>query len=241
MRTAIVHEWVTGWVGSEKVLGALASMYPEAVIYLTVYDPAVLGASPLRGRDVRVSFLQGLPGAHRYHRYLLGLMPLAVEQHDLSGYDLVVSSSHAVAHGAIARAEATHVCYCHTPMRYAWDLSGRYAAEAGRGVKGLAWRATMHRLRVWDAASASRVDKWVANSGAVAERVRRWYGVEDVSVVHPPVAVERFEGAEERGGYYLVAGRLVGYKRADLAVRACAATGRELVVAGDGPERRRLE
>ncbi|MEM1210212.1 MAG: glycosyltransferase, partial [Planctomycetota bacterium] len=241
MRTAIVHEWITGWVGSEKVTGALAEIFPEAPVYVTVVDPKVLKGTPLEGREVRGSFLQGWPGAVRGHRWLLGLMPVAVEQHDLSEFELVISSSHAVAHGAIVPAHALHVCYCHTPMRYAWDLSARYAQEAGSGIKGLLWRLVMHRLRVWDEASSSRVDAWVANSRYVAERVRRWYGVADVAVVHPPVAVERFDPSQDREGYYLTAGRLVGYKRVDLAVRACAETGRELVVAGDGPERKRLE
>ena len=176
-------------------------------------------------------------------------MPLALEQLDLRGYDLVVSSESGPAKGVIVRADVPHICYCHSPMRYLWDFYQDYLESAGPATR-LLMRPLFHRLRLWDYASAQRVDHILANSSTVARRVRRWWGRE-AAVVHPPVAVERFAAPDmsllhslpgsPEPGYYLCFGELVGYKRVDLAVQACARTGRRLLVAGDGAERKRLE
>lgn len=239
MRVALVHYWLVGMRGGEKVLEALCRLYPQADIYAHCVDRAAL--SPLlREKTIRTTFIQRLPGSVRRYRFYLPLMPLALEQLDLRGYDLVISSESGPAKGVICRADVPHICYCHTPMRYLWDFYQDYLEEAGLAAR-LFMRPCFHYLRLWDAASATRPDRILANSRAVARRVARWWGRE-AGVVHPPVAVERF--APARAGSpdapYLCFGQLVAYKRVDLAVRACLSSGRRLVVAGAGTELPRL-
>lgn len=232
-RVAIIHYWLVNMRGGERVLEALCRMYPQAVIYTHVLDRDKL--SPLlQGRDIRTTFIQRLPMAARLYRYYLPLMPLALEQLDLSAYDLVISSESGPAKGVITRADCVHLCYCHTPMRYLWDFYPQYLASAPPPVRPL-MRLLFPRLRQWDVLSAGRVDHFVANSATVARRIRKHWRRE-ASVAYPPVDVRTFvPSAEPRGEYYLCLGELVEYKRADLAVRACARLGRPLVVAGDGP------
>jgi glycosyltransferase involved in cell wall biosynthesis len=240
MRVALVHEWLVGYAGSEKVLEAIASLYPQAPIHALLHDPRALVGTPLADRRVVTSFLQRLPGSRRHHRLYLPLMPLAVEQFDVGDVDVVISSNHAVAKGVLTRADQLHISYIHTPMRYAWDLYHEHIRATG-----LAWRAVarplMHYLRLWDRLAADRVDVLVANSHYVARRVRKAYG-RDAAVIHPPVDVERFAAAMQprRDDFYLVVSRLVPYKRVDAIVQALGGRG-ELVVIGDGPERGRLE
>ena len=253
MRVAIVHYWLVGMRGGEKVLEALCRLYPEAHIYTHCVAPDAL--SPLlmeslrRGR-LSTTWIQRLPASTRLYKHYLPLMPLALEQLDLRGYDLVISSESGPAKGVVVPARIPHVCYCHTPMRYLWDMYHDYIAESGFMTR-LAMRPIFHYLRQWDTLSAGRVDRVVANSSAVARRVARWWGRE-ATVVHPPVAVDAFaetfaarldarQAPSRDSGYYLCFGELVGYKRIDVAVRACALAGRRLVVAGDGPDRKRLE
>jgi glycosyltransferase involved in cell wall biosynthesis len=243
MRVAVVHEWLTVWAGSENVLAEILALYPDADLYCVVdflpdADRARLGA-----RRIRTSFVQSLPLARDRYRSYLPLMPLAVEQFDLSPYDLVISSAHAVAKGVLTGPDQVHVSYVHSPMRYAWDLQHQYLRESGldRGVRGWAARWMLHRLRLWDARTANGVDRFVANSRFIARRVRKAYGRE-ADVVYPPVAVEAFEAVASKDDYYVAASRMVPYKRLDLVVAAFARRpDLRLVVAGDGPERRRLE
>lgn len=241
-RVAIVHEWLEHYAGSERVLERLLFLFPQAELFALVDFVPPDERGFLSGRTVRTSFIQRLPLARRIFRQYLGLMPIAVEQFDLSGFDLVVSSSHAVAKGAITGPDQVHISYVHSPMRYAWDLQAQYLRQAGleRGAKGLYARWLLHRLRMWDVRTAPGVDVFVANSAYIARRIRKVYGREAV-VVHPPVDTERFTVGEGARDIFLVASRFVPYKRVELVVEAFALLPHLcLVVVGDGPERERV-
>lgn len=242
-RIAIVHDWLVVQGGAEKVLDALLQAFPEADVFTLVdFLP-----SDQRGRLARhrvfTSPLQQLPLARRYYRHLLPWMPYAIEQFDLRDYDLVISSSHCVAKGVITHPHQRHLCYCHTPMRYAWDMKEAYLRDADF-PRPLAWyvRRTLGRLRQWDHFTASQVDGFIANSANVAGRIAKYYG-RRATVIHPPVDLEAFTfNPGPRDDYYLAASRLVPYKRLDLVLQAFRQDGRRrLKVVGDGPERKRLE
>lgn len=239
MRVALVHDYLIQAGGAERVLAALHRMFPQAPIYTTIADREVLG-SLLPGAEVHTSWMQRLPGLKRHFRKYVLLYPAAVESLDLRGYDLVLSSSSAFAKGAIADPDACHVCYCHTPMRFGWNLEA-YAAreEWGPALRRLL-PVLVERLRRWDLRTAARPTVYLANSTAVAARIARCYG-RPARVVHPPVEVERIRAGAGPGEYFLVVSRLVPYKRVDLAVEAFTALARPLVVIGDGPARRALE
>jgi glycosyltransferase involved in cell wall biosynthesis len=230
-RSAIVHDWLTIPGGSEKVLLELLELLPDADVFTSVYD-AERWPALRQERDVHVSFLDRLPGAQRHYPKLLPLMNAAFESFDLSGYDLVVSSSHSCAKNVLTDAGTLHVCYCHTPMRHAWEprhLDG----ELG-GASGFAARMMLGRLRRDDLAGASRPDVYVANSSHVAARIRKHYR-RDAVVIPPPVDVERYLQLPRRAGdHYLVLGRVVPYKKVELAVGACATLGRPVKVVGEG-------
>ncbi|KJR46149.1 Glycosyltransferase [Desulfosporosinus sp. I2] len=237
-KIAIVHEWLTNMGGSEQVVSVLLELFPDAPVYTSLFEPANL-VPILAEADVRPSFLQRLPKFLRKHQNLLPLMPYAFEQFDLSDYDLVLSSSSSCAKGVITGTKTIHVCYCYTPMRYAWDSYHLYM----KPLKGLKrWLAVwlMHRIRLWDRLSADRVDYFIAISHAVQERIRKHYRRES-SLVYPPVDIDRFTFTCEREEFYLVVSRLVGYKRVDLAIEACNHLGRNLVVIGEGEEQKRLK
>jgi glycosyltransferase involved in cell wall biosynthesis len=238
LRVAIVHYWLVTMRGGEKVVEALCEMYPGADLYTHVYSPSAV-TDTIRKHRVRTSFIQSLPGAERHYQKYLPLMPIASEQLDLSNYDLVLSSESGPAKGVIVPTHALHVCYCHSPMRYAWDLYHEYARQAGPLTR-LLMVPVMHYLRMWDFASSARVDHFVANSRNVAQRIARHYR-RGALVVHPPVDVNAFGPSAERGEYFLVVGQLVPYKRADLAVEAFNRLGKPLVVIGDGPQFGRLK
>jgi glycosyltransferase involved in cell wall biosynthesis len=231
-RVAISHEWLTIPGGSEKVVLQFLELFPDAEIYTTVYDPEPW-PDAIESARVHPSFLNRLPAANRIYPRLLPFMNAAFESFNLGGYDLVLSSNHACAKNVITAPGTLHVCYCHTPMRYAWD-PGFFAGEQ----LGLAERALLPlligRLRRQDAVAATRPDAYIANSRHVAARIRKYYR-RDSTVIHPPCDVERFLGTPRReGDYYLFLGRLVPYKRADLAVAACARLDRPLKVVGSG-------
>ena len=243
MKVAVVHEWLDSYAGSERVLEEILEIWPEADLFAVCdFLPAVERAF-LRGRPVRTTFIQRLPFARRRFRTYLPLMPLAIEQLDLSGYDLVVSSSHAVAKGVLTGPGQLHISYIHSPMRYAWDLQHQYLRQSGveRGLKGALTRLLLHKLRMWDRSSAAGVDVMVANSSYIAERIRKAWRREAL-VVHPPVDVAGFPpGGASRGNHYIVASRMVPYKRVDLVVEAFRAMpSRRLLVLGDGPEWKRV-
>jgi glycosyltransferase involved in cell wall biosynthesis len=231
-RVAIVHDWLTIPGGSEQVVMELLEMFPAAELFTSVYDPAPWPAQ-ITSRPVHSSPLSRLPGASRHYPKLLPLMNAAFRAFDLSGFDLVLSSSHACAKNVRTPDRVLHVCYCHTPMRYAWETGFMEGEQLPRALR-LALPPLLAWLRRQDLAGAAGPDAFVANSAHVAERIRRYYG-RAAEVVNPPVDVERFLALErEPRDYYLVFGRVVPYKRADLAVAACAGSGRPLKVAGDG-------
>jgi glycosyltransferase involved in cell wall biosynthesis len=231
-RVAIAHDWLTIPGGSEQVLLELIEMFPQAELFTTVYDPAPWPPE-IKQRRVHASWLNRLPGARSHYPKLLPLMNGAFRAFDLSGFDLVLSSSHATAKNVRTKPATLHVCYCHTPMRYAWEEGFLDGEEVGRATR-LLLPPLLARLRRQDLAGAAEPDVFVANSAHVAERIKRYYG-RDSEVVHPPVDVDRFLALEhDPGDYYLAFGRVVPYKRVDLAVAACARLGRRLKVAGDG-------
>ncbi len=236
MRVAIVHFWLLGMRGGESVLESLCRMLPEADIFTLFYDPSRVSET-IRSHKVTASYLNPL---RRRHRALLPLMPSALESFDLRGYDLVISSESGPAKGVIAPAAARHICYCHTPMRYLWELYPAYLNEWTRnGMQRLLMRLVAPNLRLWDFASAARVDRFVANSENVRRRIWKTYR-RDSDVVYPPAAVETFYYRPPED-FFLMVSELVPYKHLDYAIRHFSRTGRKLRVAGDGPEYRNLK
>ena len=241
MKVALVHDWLTGMRGGEKVLEAIAEIYPDADIFTLVHVKG--SVSPLiESRRIRASFIQRLPVAGRFYRHYLPLFPIAIELLDLGGYDLVISSSHCAAKAAVPQGLARHICYCHSPMRYAWDQFGEYFGAQRTGRLGEAlYRPVMACLARWDASTSSRVHRFVANSAFVASRIRRYYG-RDAAVLYPPVDTEFYHPDDTTpGDAFLVVSAMVPYKRLDLAIAACQRVGAPLRVVGVGPDRQRLE
>ncbi len=237
MRVAIVSDGIWVYGGAERVLESILSLYPDADLFALVDLLPAASRAWLGGRPIRTSFLQKLPFTGRYFRKLLSLWPVAIEQFDLTGYDLVISCQFAVAHGAITGPSQVHVAYTYSPMRYAWDLQAEYLREANldRGPLTLLARPMLHRLRMWDASAAARVDRFSADSAFVAARIKKYYR-RNAEVIYPPVFLDRFTFREAKDDYYFFLGRLVAYKRVDLIVDAFAAMpDRKLIVAGDGP------
>jgi glycosyltransferase involved in cell wall biosynthesis len=231
-RVAVAHDWLTVPGGSEQVVLELLDMFPAAELFTSIYDPSPWPAQ-ITERKVHSSFLNRVPGAARHYPKLLPLMNRAFRSFDLSGFDLVLSSSHACAKNVRAPAGALHVCYCHTPMRYAWEEGFLEGEEVGRATRALL-PPLLARLRRQDLAGAAGPDVFVANSRHVAARIERYYG-RAAEVVHPPVDVEHYLALRrEPGDYYAAFGRVVPYKRVDLAVAACVQLGRTLKVAGAG-------
>ena len=241
-RIALVHDWLTGMRGGEKVLEVLCELYPDADIFTLFHHRG--SVSPLIERHrIQTSWLQHLPFATRHYRRYLPLFPSAIERFDLRPYDFVISSSHCVAKSVIPRAGVRHVCYCHSPMRYAWDQFDAYfgADRVGRMTSRWVYRPLMSRLARWDAATAGRVNRFVANSRHVAARIARYYN-RRASVVHPPVDTAFYRPTVvSPESHFLIVSALVPYKRIDLAIDACRRVGARLRIVGDGPERTRLE
>jgi glycosyltransferase involved in cell wall biosynthesis len=238
MKTAVVHDWLNGMRGGEKVLEAILPLVPEPTIFTLFHVPGSVSPA-IEKYPVRASFLNRMPLAARGYRQYLPLFARAVESFDLSGFDLVVSSSHCVAKGAIARRGAPHLCYCHTPVRYAYEQFDVYFPPGATRFRRLK-EVFVARLRRWDLATAGRPTRYLANSSAVAERIRRRYGRES-TVVHPPVDVEFFQGSNApRRDFLLAVGSLVPYKRYERAVAGARMLRRPLVLVGKGPDERRL-
>jgi glycosyltransferase involved in cell wall biosynthesis len=241
LRVALVHEWLETLGGSERVLEQLLHCFPSADIFTVVDFMGEEDRRLLRGRAVRTTFIQRLPFARRHFRHYLGLMPLAIQQLDMSGYDLIISSNHAVAKGVLTGPDQVHISYVHSPMRYAWDLQHQYLRHAhfGRGLKGIYARWLLKRLREWDVSSAHHVDHFIANSNYIARRIAKSYR-RDATVIHPPVDVDRFAICHQKDDFFLLAGRLVPYKRSEIVIEAFANNPtRRLIVVGDGPESQR--
>lgn len=238
MRVAIVHDYLNQYGGAERVLEALHDLYPDAPVYTSIYDPEAMPPS-YRTWDIRTSFIQRLPGWKKHFRRYFLLYPSAFESFDLSAYDLIISSSSAYAKGVIPRPDAVHVCYCHTPMRFAWRTNDYIEREQLRGPVRSVLPLALTYVRLWDVVTANRVDVFVANSREVARRIRRYYGRE-AEVVPPPVDLPPY-APRSPADFYLAGGRLIPYKRIELAVEAFNHLRLPLKIFGDGRDRRRLE
>lgn len=240
MRVAIIHDWLTGMRGGEKCLEVFCELFPDADLHTLLHVPGAV-SERIEAMSLRTSFVQKLPWARTRYRHYLPLFPAAVESFDLSGYDLVLSSSHCAAKGVIPPPGARHVCYLYTPMRYAWDMRPQYFPPERTGLLGRTLLPFfLNYLRSWDVASAARVDRFVAISRFVARRVELYYRRE-ADVIYPPVDVDAFAPARERDDFFLAVSALVPYKRIDLAVEAFGRLGLPLVVIGSGPEEERLK
>ena len=243
MKIAIVHDWLVTYAGAERVLEQMLVMYPDADLYAVCDFLAESDRAFLHGKLPDTTFIQRLPFARRKYRTYLPLMPLAIEQLNLSAYDLVISSSHAVAKGVLTGPDQLHLSYVHSPIRYAWDLQHQYLRESrlDTGLKGWAAKWLLHKMRLWDVRTANGVDHFVANSTFIARRIWKVYRRE-AEVIHPPVAVDSFKLTVPKEDFYLTASRMVPYKRIDLIVRAFSKMPeRKLVVIGDGPDRTRIQ
>jgi glycosyltransferase involved in cell wall biosynthesis len=242
-RIAIAHEWFASYAGSERVVEQMLAVYPQADLFSLVDFLEPGQRSFIQDKPVQTSFIQNLPFSRRAFRQYLPLMPLAVEQFDLTAYDLVISSNHAVTKGVITGPNQLHICMCYSPMRYAWDLQHQYLREsgAGRGLKGGAVRWMLHQLRQWDYRTANGVDHFIAISEFIARRIWKVYR-RRATVIYPPVDVEAFAVVPEKQDFYLAASRLVPYKRIDLIVSTFAdLPDKQLVVIGDGPEMAKIQ
>jgi glycosyltransferase involved in cell wall biosynthesis len=236
---ALVHDYLNQMGGAERVLAAFHALFPAAPVYTTIARPDRL-APELRDLDLRLSFLQKLPGVLNHHQAYLPLYPLAIERMDLRAYDLILSDSSAFAKAAITRPDALHLCYCHTPMRWAWHCDDYLAREQMSPLLKHALRPLMAGLRRWDVATASRVDHFMANSDVVAARIRQHYG-RVARVIAPPINMNRFPLSTTAGDYFLILSRLAPYKRIDLAVQACTRLGLPLRIVGGGRDLARLQ
>jgi len=238
IRIAIVHDWLVTYAGAERVLEQMLNCFPEAAIYSLVDFLPQDQREFIHQKPVTTSFIQKLPRAQTKYRQYLPLMPLAIEQFDLSAYDVVISSSHAVAKGVLTGPDQLHLCMCYSPIRYAWDLQHQYLKESGleRGVKAWIAKWILHKVRIWDARTANGVDTFIAISAFIERRICKVYRRESI-VIYPPVDVAAFSLQEKKEGFYLTASRMVPYKKIDLIVEAFAGLpDKHLVVIGDGPD-----
>ena len=238
MRVAIIHYWLVGMRGGERVLERFCKMFPQADVYTHVYNPDAV-SDVIRAMNVKTTFIDRLPASRKLYQKYLPLMPLALEMLDLTGYDLVISSESGPAKGVIPPPDARHICYCHSPMRYIWDQFGLYRRNAGLLTR-LVMPLLAHRLRQWDVTSAARVDTYVANSAFIARRIEKYYRREAL-VLHPPVAAELFGPAEQVSDEYLWIGQMTAYKRPDIALEAFNRMGKPLLMVGDGEMKKALK
>jgi len=241
-KIALVHDWLVTIGGAEKVLEAIYELYPSP-IYTLLKDESALRGTSFRNAKIYSSFIERLPKAKKKYRNYFPLFPLAIEQFDLSEYDIIISSSHAVAKGVLTKQGQLHICYIHTPIRYAWDFYHYYLEQANlkKGFKAMLAKLFLHYIRIWDIISTNRVNYFVANSKYIAGRVRHVYG-RNADVIYPPVDVNKFEFNEKKEDFYLTVSRLVPYKRVDLIVEAFSIMkNRRLVVIGDGPQMRLIK
>lgn len=243
MKTAIVCDWLVAVGGAEKFLGHLLDCYPNADVFAVVDFVATEQRAFLRNKPITTTFIQKMPFAKKHYRHYLPLMPLAIEQLDVSAYDLIISSSHAVAKGILTGPDQLHVSYVHSPMRYAWDLQHHYLRETGLNKKltGVFARYFLHKLRLWDLRSANGVDHLVANSNFIARRINKTYR-RHVDVIYPPIELSHFTPVANKEDFYLAASRLVPYKRIDLIVESFREMPeKKLIVIGDGPEFKKIK
>ena len=244
MKKALVHDWFSVYAGAERCIESFTNIWDDFDVYslidfLNDKDREII----LKGKYANTSFIQKLPFAKKKYRNYLPLFPFAIEQFDLSEYDLILSSSHAVAKGVLTNSNQLHICYMHTPIRYAWDLYFQYLKESNldKGLKGLLAKYFLHKIRLWDISTVNRVDYYIANSKYIAKRIKKVYG-KDADVIYPPVDVDRFEFNDKKEDFYLTASRLVPYKKIDLIVKTFSEMpDKKLVVIGDGPDMKKIK
>jgi len=243
MKKALVHDWFSVYAGAEKCVESFTNIWDDFEIYslidfLSDEDREII----LKGKNVKTSFIQSLPFSKKKYRNYLPFFPMAIEQHDLSKYDVILSSSHAVAKGVLTHSNQLHISYVHTPIRYAWDLYHQYLRESGldTGLKGKLAKYFLHKIRMWDISTINRVDHYIANSNYIARRIKKIYGKES-TVIYPPVDVEKFKLHEEKEDFYLTASRMVPYKKIDLIVEAFSKTDKKLIVIGTGPDMEKIK
>lgn len=237
MKIALVHDWLVNFAGAERALEAIYELFPGDIFTL-VKDEDALKGSLFERANIFTSFIQSFPKAKKKYRNYLPFFPFAIEQFDLSGYDVVISSSHAVAKGVLTSSNQVHICYCYTPIRYAWDLYYQYLKEANleKGIKGLLAKIVLHYIRIWDQTTANRVDYFIAISNYIARRIKKIYG-KDSKVIYPPVDTQRFELFTKKEEFYLAVSRMVPYKKIDIIVEAFKSMpDKKLLVIGDGPD-----
>lgn len=242
MKLAFVHDWLIDRGGAENALLAMLELFPNAPIFTLFHDPKGPTQSLVRDRLLYVSALQRFPNFRKIYRNLLPLFPLAIEQFDLLDYDLIISSSHAVAKGVLAGPDQLHISYVHSPARYAWDLQHQYLQEADltKGVRSIVARVILHYLRIWDVCAANRVDEFIVNSRYVAQRVERIYR-RRAKIIYPPVDVDFFNFYSKKEEYYVTVSRFVPYKKVNLIVEVFARLpNHKLIVIGDGPDREKI-
>jgi len=243
VKIAIVHDWIVSLGGAEKVLKEIYSLFPQADVFTLFYKKSSLIELGIKPEKVKASFMQKIPFVDKKYRYLLPIMPYAVESLNLTEYDLVISSSHAFAKGVLTGSNQIHISYIHTPMRYAWEMYHRYLRDfrLDRGLRKILAGYVFNKIRLWDLATSNRPDYYIANSEVVAKRIRKFYG-KDSLVIYPPVDVKKFSVREKKEDFYLTAGRLVPYKRTDLIVEAFSKMpDKKLVIIGEGPELKKIK
>lgn len=243
MKIAIVQDWLTELGGAEKVFMQIHQLYPDADIFTLVYHKNVLDELGISESKVTASFIQKLPFAKKKYRNYLPLFSLAIETFDLSSYDLVISSSSCVAKGVLTHSQQKHLCYCHSPVRYAWDLYHQYLKSTGleKGIKSFIAKYFLHRLRIWDISSLNRVDQFISNSDYIKERIKKIYNRESITI-YPPVNVQNFEYLQNREDFYFTCSRMVPYKKIDLIVEAFSKMpDKKLVVIGTGPDFKKIK
>ncbi len=241
MKTAIIHEWLVTQAGAESVLQSIYSLFP-GTIHTLFHDPDELIETQWENVEIITSMLQKIPFAKKHYRAFLPLFPMAVEQFDLREYNLILSSSYAVAKGVLSSSDQLHICYCHTPMRYVWDLTFQYleVSNLQKGLKSFLVRAIFHYIRTWDAISAMRVNEFIANSSYIAKRIEKCYN-RSATVIYPPVDVEKFSISDKKDNYFIIISRLVPYKRIDLLIRAFNELKLPLLIIGEGPAKKKLK
>ena len=238
MKVAVVCDWLVVYAGAERVLEQILNVYPEADLFCLVDFLPEDKRDFIKNKPTHTTFIQKLPGARNHYRSYLPFMPIAIEQLDVTGYDLVISSSHCVAKGILTGPNQIHISYVHSPIRYAWDLTHQYLDESNlsHGLKGMVAKLILHYMRLWDTRTANGVDYFIANSKFIAKRIKKVYG-RDAEVIYPPVDIDAFEYCEQKEEYYLTASRLVPYKKVNLIVEAFnEMPDKKLVVIGDGPD-----
>ena len=238
MKKALIHDWFSTYAGAEKCIESFTNIWNDFEIYgLIDFLSDANRDKILKGKYAHTSFIQRLPFTKKKYRNYLPLFPFAIEQFDLSSYDVVLSSSHAVAKGVLTHSNQLHISYVHTPIRYAWDLYHQYLHESGlnHGLKGILAKYFLHKIRLWDVSTANRVDHYIANSHYIARRIKKAYG-KSSDVIYPPVDIDKFALRESKSDFYLTASRMVPYKKIDLIVEAFSQTDKKLLVIGDGPD-----